>query len=343
MCGPYSVSRLLILSSLLLAISVSLPSLAQTTLRQQIDTLTAATSLDRDGIQPWHMRLSFDLLDLKGQPQESGTIEEWWAGPNRARVVIKSPSLNEILPGTRATDGRKAYLVDLLLKETVHPMPGLKYLDGFDITAGPKNFGQKALSCISLDYKNDGGPSNELCTDPENEALRILIFGGIRSHALNELDTFGSTQIAKSHTIAYLGHAAIKGHIESIEPFDPDHSTLELGPIASSQDGVSPPRLLTRITPIYPMQARESDQSGFAVLHFHILPNGKVSPIDIIASTSSAFTDASTEAVRRWSYTSAKRNGTPLECDATLTLTFTPPSKNQKSFNVLMHEDQFAE
>ena len=123
------VSRLLVGNSLLFAI-LSTPSLAQSSVGQQIDKLAAATSLDRDGIHPWHMRLTFDLFDLNGKPQESGTIEEWWVGADRARLVITSPSYNQTLPGNDvAVQGREAYLVHLLLSEVVHPTPHIVNFD----------------------------------------------------------------------------------------------------------------------------------------------------------------------------------------------------------------------
>lgn len=346
MCGHSHHSNRLLCFILLSAASLLAASsafAAQPNWGQQIDGLTTATSLDRAGMQPWHMRLTFQLFDLKGNPQESGTVEEWWASAVRARVVITSPSFNETLPGASPTKGREAYLVHLLLKEVAHPMPKLKDLDNFDVTTVSKTFGQKSLSCINVEYKNNGGPSNELCTDPETTELRILTFVGIRSHAMNELDTFANTQIAKTHTIAYLGHPAIQGHIESIEPFDLSHSNLVLGPVAPSENGLTSPKLLTRIQPIYPRQARDSRQGGFTVLRFDILPNGRISPIDIIASSGSSFTDASTDAARRWEFIPMKRNGSPAESESTITIIFVPRGEDSEGLHLLLHEETSPE
>jgi TonB family protein len=256
---------------------------------------------------------------------------------DRARIVITSPSFNETLPGPSVTTGREAYLAHLLLKQADYPMPPL-HLEYFDVTVAPRTFGQKSLSCTTLAAKATHEPSDEYCTDPETAALRLIMLEGICSHALNDLSTFANTQLAMTHTIAYWGHKAIQGHIDSIEPFDPDHSSLELGPLAPSHQGVTSPRLLTRIQPVYPEGARKSGLSGFTVLHFRILANGRVSPIDIIASSGYTFTDVSTDAVRRWGYTPMKRNGSPTECDSTLMITFSPPGKNLEGFNVLMNE-----
>ena len=36
--------------------------------------LESATSLNRVGLSPWHLQMSFDLFDLNGKKKESGTI-----------------------------------------------------------------------------------------------------------------------------------------------------------------------------------------------------------------------------------------------------------------------------
>ena len=342
MCTLIRVRRLLARISLLFAISLPTASIAQSALRQQIDTLTAATSLDREGIQPWHMRLSFDLLDQKGKPQESGTAEEWWAGPDRARLVITSPSFNQVLPGgDAAVHGRQSYLVQILLSAVLHPVPRIGNPDMFVSTVASRTFGQISLSCTTLTYKgSDNTSAPQYCTDPNTGDLRLVFTDGIRSDALNDIGSAINTQVAKRHTIAYLGQPAIKGHIESIEPFDPDHSGLQLGPLAPKHDAtLTAPHLLTRISPAYPEAARVSGQSGIVVLHLRVLANGRHSPIDTIASSGRSFTQAALDAVGRWGYMPMKRGGTATESDATISLRFLPASKTSEMSQVLISED----
>jgi hypothetical protein len=72
-------------------------------------------------MQPWHMQLTFDLRSARNLTG-NGTIEEWWAAPDRVRVVITSLSLNETLPGTSVvTNGREAYLVHAVRQWTYRP------------------------------------------------------------------------------------------------------------------------------------------------------------------------------------------------------------------------------
>ncbi len=50
------------------------------------------TTLDSVEMKPWHLQLAVDLNDTKGLPQEKGTIDEWWAAPNRYRISYAFPS-----------------------------------------------------------------------------------------------------------------------------------------------------------------------------------------------------------------------------------------------------------
>lgn len=337
MCGLHQLSRLLISGSLLLAISLPAASIAQTSLRQQMDTLAAATSLDRNGIHAWHMRLSFDLFDLNGKPQESGTIEEWWAGPDHARIVITSPSFNQTLPGDDlVVNSREAYLVHLLLSEVVHPMIRGN-ADQYDATVATQPFGQTTLSCTSLNLKKMDNPMpSRFCVAPATGELRLTFFEGVRSDALNDVSSAMDTQIAMRHAIAFAGRPAIKGHIESIEPFDPAPTNLQLGPIAPLHDtSQTGPRILTRISPTFP----QGRSGGVVVLHTHILPNGKLGTFETVTSTAPFLTDAATNALSQWRYTPLKHHGVPSECDTTITIAFLPPNESNSLAQVLISEE----
>lgn len=336
---PFAPCILLAASAL---VSIYSASAATPDLQHQIAALTSSTSLDRDGMQPWHMHLSFQLYDLKGSPQETGTVEEWWAAPDRARVVITSPSFSETLPGSRVTHGREAYLVHLLLNEVVHPLTEPKQLDQYTPSTISRNFGQKSLTCTTLALKDGRGhAATQYCTDPATSALRMLLYDeGVRSHALNDLSTFANTQIAKVHTIAYVGQIAIQGRIDSLEPFDPAHSDLALGPIAPPEDAsITPPHVLSAKPPMYPSGARTFEKPGLVVLHARILTNGELSPLDVIATSGAGFTDASTDAVSRWGYTPMTRNGARAECDETITVVFTPEGKDLENPEVHIFTD----
>ena len=70
-----------------------------------------------------------------------------------------------------------------------------------------------------------------------------------------------------------------------------------------------------------------------------ILANGKLGPIDTVASSGSTFEEASTDAVRRWTYVPMTRKGSPAECDNTVTITFLPEGKIMQNSAILMSQE----
>ena len=39
--------------------------------------------LEAPGLQPWHIRVTYQTFDDAGQPKGTGVFEEWWAGPKQ--------------------------------------------------------------------------------------------------------------------------------------------------------------------------------------------------------------------------------------------------------------------
>src|SRR5271155_3535878 len=61
-------------------------------LMDRLHQAIALNSIDDAAMKPWHLKLSFQLFDGKGNPTETGTIEEWWAEPSTHRTVYTSRS-----------------------------------------------------------------------------------------------------------------------------------------------------------------------------------------------------------------------------------------------------------
>src|SRR5579875_2154923 len=53
--------------------------------KAKIVRIAELNSLDGPGMKPWHLRITYLTLDGTGQPGEGGSIEEWWAAPDRWR------------------------------------------------------------------------------------------------------------------------------------------------------------------------------------------------------------------------------------------------------------------
>jgi TonB family protein len=106
------------------------------------------------------------------------------------------------------------------------------------------------------------------------------------------------------------------------------YRTLPSGPTGplrsnSAPDG-SGTRLIHRVQPEYPPEARARNLQGSVVLNIQIHGDGTVGEVDV-ASGNPILADAAVEAVRQWRYKANFANGHPVESQTRITVNFILP------------------
>jgi TonB family protein len=101
-------------------------------------------------------------------------------------------------------------------------------------------------------------------------------------------------------------------------------SGLESRPTAEKSKNVSATRLIHRVEPKYPPDARAQHIEGAVVLDVQIGEEGKVQDIAIVEGNSE-LAEAAVEAVRQWKYRPYSVNGHPVEMQARITVRFKLP------------------
>ena len=96
---------------------------------------------------------------------------------------------------------------------------------------------------------------------------------------------------------------------------------FEKGAVKAS-DTVNPPRLLKKVEPVYPVEARKSLLKGYVVLNVRTDGQGNVKDIMIIKSSDEIFNTPAVEAVRQWKYEPYLENGQPKELVFSVSLRF---------------------
>ena len=80
--------------------------------------------------------------------------------------------------------------------------------------------------------------------------------------------------------------------------------------------------IISQARPVYPPLARQARIQGNVVLHVIIDKDGNVEQIEVV-SGHPLLVQAAVDAVRQWRYKQTLLNGTPVEVDTTITVTFT--------------------
>ncbi len=106
------------------------------------------------------------------------------------------------------------------------------------------------------------------------------------------------------------------------------HATLE-APMPTPNDDpirvegdVVEPRVVTKVNPKYPPEARSEGLQGTVIVLATIETNGTVSEIEVIESTREDFEAAAIEAVRQWKFEPATLEGKPVAVEFSLTIRF---------------------
>jgi TonB family protein len=310
---------------------------AQDVAQQHLEQLAIATSLDRDGLVPWHLKMSFELNDLKGKPEEKGTIEEWWT-PKGTRLVVQSPSYNVSFPGDegKAPD-RESYLVKELLDQVVHPIPRYGNFYDLNVEEQEQMFGNTALSCLYVLQKTATATrsNNDLmyCIDPGTNVLRVSSNHHEPYVVRNRIGDFLNTNVAMDDTISYGGRISISGHVDVLGSYTPEVGTAKAPATSldgedSSASATSVPsiviagKILRKAAPTYPEIAKMEHIEGTVVLGAIISKTGTISTLYVIASPDESLSKSAMDAVKQWQYQPDVLNGQPTEVDTALTVNF---------------------
>lgn len=96
-------------------------------------------------------------------------------------------------------------------------------------------------------------------------------------------------------------------------------------PSAPSMADSSVPMPIHRVPPRYPREALRSNAGGVVRVKVTVAPDGGVERMDLAESSGNRYLDrAALEAVRRWRFNPAVRNGQPVSATVIVPLEFTP-------------------
>jgi TonB family protein len=320
-------------AGLVLAASPVVFASAQQTVSSQapvdrLDELREATSLVRPSLHPWHLRMSFQLYDLKGKPKETGTIEEWWVAPGKYRRVVDSPSYHRETPSTDTQptgDDRTGYLVDFLLKQITNPVPVYKTTDRLTVKDTTRDFGKVKLPCMMIGINNKPAPSSPtFCSEPGKPILRAVFDNNDMALIRNRLGTYQQTHVALEDGVMLGPFIAISGSVDKLEDYDP--ATNPIKTTESDAERTKIPQLVLsgkivkKVTPVYPMDAKNNRIAGTVLLHAIIGKDGHIQNLTVISSPYPSLAASATDAVKGWVYSPYLLDGNPTEVDTTITV-----------------------
>ena len=308
----------------------------------RLQAVATDSSLDAQGVRPWHLKVSFQMFDEQGKPGEQGTMEEWWSSPSLYRLSFTSPSYTateiknqDDLFRTRAATPLP-YPLRALQRGLVDPMPRAEELAGTKPDLRRMTFYNIKMDCIMLDQPIRGNPEIPLglfptyCLDRGTSRLRVTYDAGMLEIVRAVIGNFQQRSVPIDLSISDGGKKLLSGHIAllttdmtgaSFTP-TPDMGKVTGQEVFHASPGVVAGRKLSGTLPRYPQSARMNHISGAVVLRAFIGPDGHITDLRVVSTPDGDLAIAALEAVHFWTYQPYLLNGFPVAVETTITVNF---------------------
>jgi|GEM_PF-2821692 len=91
----------------------------------------------------------------------------------------------------------------------------------------------------------------------------------------------------------------------------------------AGEDDVQAPRVLNKVTPIYPKSAKDARAQGTVVLSLVVTEEGLADDVSVVVPVEDSLDQAAIDALRQWTFAPATRHGKPVAASATFEMRFT--------------------
>ena len=293
-----------------------------------------------DDLKPWHLKVSYKVVDGSGQTTDDGTIEELWISAHMRKLVITSRTskLTEVETDKgiyREGDlNQKLALLMLLEGSYVRPMPyAEKVFPSLALTVETRTMGSSQLSCFTIKYRTPlqtafNDPA--YCLETKLPIMRISTFPDdphqfIRTSIGKFQDRYVPISITAGEGKPDLfAHLELLGRIANVDPADfrPSANAVLLREAQSTlviPDGVfdsmirSSRGVLHPISlpePKYPAEAQAANIHGEVKLRATISTDGHIESLHVIKGPP-MLQQAALDAVWRWRFEAPSQNGRP--------------------------------
>ena len=298
-------------------------------------------------LKPWHMKVSYQLFDDKGESASQGSYEYWWASPETYRSTWLRPGVEHTdwhVNGERfeSESGEPLNFFERKLQsDLLSPMPKPADLDPEKVRfqREEENFSGVKLPCVMVIRKMPLGHGIQVvpmgmfptyCFTPEHPILRSYFAYGGTSVIYNKIARLQGMLLPREVTIFAGKRRLLHASVDTVDGISA--SALELKP----RDGLVPTRdvsvgiasgvavgfLQKRVQPVYPQDAKDARIQGKVVLEATIGTDGRVHELNVLEGPSPSLIASAMVSVSQWEYRPYLLNGVPVEVHTTVNVIY---------------------
>jgi len=312
-------------------------------LQSRLQRADALTRLDDPALRPWYLKASFQLFDDTGKPSEQGTFEEWWAGPGLLKRTITSPSYTATTiinkDGSFQSAGSQStpYVLELLERQIVHPLPGESEIAASAPQLIKENAGSAPVDCIMLTRSMRNLPYPAIgvfptyCFDRDKDILHVDYDFGSFMAVRNSMGVFQQRIMPIDLTISMNRISAVSAHMLMLKTMpltDADFvpaagmEKLETQRVHLAYSAIKDSQLVNT-APVYPDAFHPGSNAEPVVVHVTLGTDGRVHALRLESTPDTLLCSPAMNAVLHWSFKPYLLNGQPAEVETNLPVLFT--------------------
>jgi len=229
------------------------PSGAAVNLFSWITWEATRNGLHATDLLAWHIVVTYDQYDEDGDNVNSGTYEEFWAGPKKYKRIYESDNLKQTDYATdrglfRHGDQRWPGPAERQVRASiVDPFFDAAELRDFHATSVERNFSGHTFQCLLIE-RNPGAVSDptQYCFEPGGSILRYSRGDGWLQTTYNQIELFQGRNVARDLEVTDGGKPYLKLHVKTLELIsvvsDADFAPTAdaVGPMGDRISGVNP-------------------------------------------------------------------------------------------------------
>jgi TonB family protein len=298
--------------------------------------------------KPWHAKISFTLYDWDGKPEVQGTVEEFWAAPDKVKVVYSTSVFNQVeyttAAGIRRTGSPDSAPPEItrIVDQFLHPIRlDQNTIEAVNLQTHELKLGAIKLACVTATSKNpsnlDEALNTTYCLRDSAPVLRLTLrgFNGYQRTSFNSIVKFQDRYFPQTVDRQLAdpggrsGRAQLTAKLETLEFMDPADDARFTPPngatpppqIITLDEGATKPQLQQQTAPLYPPIARAAHVSGDVVISLQIQTDGHVSDLRVLRGPP-MLQQSALDAVKKWAYKPFEQNGRRVEVNTVATVRF---------------------
>jgi TonB family protein len=296
-----------------------------------------ANGLDGRDIEPWHIKASYQTFDSDGDPDKSGTYEEFWVSVRKYKRIYASTDFNQtdiandrglFRSGSQDWPG---FMERKVRDALIQPVP--ENVEGFVLDKNKRSIKKLKLQCVTLRPKQGNLPLHVMgfsdadayphyCFEQTRPVLRLSSEGGGIYDALyNNLVLLQGHYVARDVQITFLGKPRLTIHVETVEVLhtvnesdftEPPDAVGPMRGIITAPKGIMMELRLKWVAPVLTDSDRQNHVHGMVVVRATIDKGGNIIDAEGVSGPPT-LQKAALDCVRQWKFRPFMFLGEPVE------------------------------